>query len=163
MYSTHIIPQVDSALRKNHKAYFRGFFLLRTPLLISGQPAQTGPNEQGWMTLTCPTAEVAVTFGDFYTEISASVKKYSGLHISNYWCDDVPVFQLSIGSVESLKKLLSSKSQLQKQLISKLSKMLKKTPVQLQSDIFLVLPSASDGDGQIVHVTLDNAEECMVR
>jgi len=88
----------------------------------------------------------------------------SGLHISNYWCDDVPVFQLNVSSADNLKKLLCSKSQLQKQLTSNLSRMFKKrSQVQLQSDVFLVLPSASDSDGQIVHVTLDNAAECMAR
>ena len=153
---------MDPALRKNHKAYFRGFFLLRTSVLINGQPAQIAANEQGWMTLRCPTTDAAVTFSDFYTETSAAVKKYSGLHTSNYWCDDAPVFQLNVSSTDSLKKLLSSKSQLQKQLTSNLSRMFKKeSQVQLQSDIFLVLPSASDSNGQIVYVTVDNAVECM--
>ena len=160
----YIILQVDPTLRKNNKAYFRGFFLLRTPLLINGQPAQTGPNEQGWMTLRCPTTNAAVTFDDLYTEVSTAVKKYSGLHISNYWCDDVPIFQLNVNSANDLKKLLRSKCQFQKELTSKLSQMFKREPqVQLQSDIFLVLPSASGSDGQIVHVTLDNAAECMAR
>ena len=151
-------------MRKNHKAYFRGFFLLRTPLFINGQPAQTGPNEEGWLTLRCPTTKVEVTFNNFYTDVSAGVEQCSGLHISNYWCDDVPVFQLNVSSADDLKKLLHSKSQLQKQLATKLSQMFKREPqVQLQSDIFLVLPSASGSDGQIVHVTLDNAAECMTR
>jgi len=149
---------------KNHKAYFRGFFLLRTSVIINGQPAQIGPNEQGWLTLRCPTTNAAVTFDDLYTETSAAVKKYSGLHTSNYWCDDAPVFQLSVSSTDSLKKLLRSKSQLHKQLTSNISRKFKKEPqVQLQSDVFFVLPSASDSDGQIVHVTLDNAAECMGR
>ena len=137
---------------------------MRTPLLINGQPVQTGPNEEGWMALRCPTTKVEATFSDLYTEVSATVEKCSGLHISNYWCDDVPVFQLNVSSADDLKKLLHSKSQLQKQLISKLSKMFKKeAQVQLQSDIFLVLLSASNNDGQIVHVTLDNAVECVAR
>ena len=156
------LPQVDPALRKNHKAYFRGFFLLRTSVIIDEQPAQISPNEQGWLTLRCPTTNAAVTFDDLYTEMSAAVKKYSGLHTSNYWCDDCPVFQLNVSSTDSLKKLLRSKSQLQKQLTSNLSRMLKKkSQVQLQSDVFFVLPNASDSDRQIVHVTLDNAAECM--
>ena len=135
------------------------------PLLINGQPAEVGPNKQGWLTLRCPTTNAEVTFDELYTKVSAIVENHSGVHISNYWCDDVPIFQLNIISANDLKKLLRSKSQLQKQLqlTSKLSHMFKKTQVQLQSDIFLVLPSASDGDGQIVHVTLDNAEECMAR
>ena len=158
--------QVDPALRKKHKAYFRGFFILRTALLINGQPAEVGPNEQGWLTLRCPNPNAEVTFDDLYTKVSATVEKCSGLHISNYWCDDVPVFQLNVSSADDLKKLLHSKSQLQKQfqLASKFSQMFKREPqVQLQSDVFLVLPSASGSDGQIVHVTLDNAVECMAQ
>ena len=152
------------ALRKNHKAYFRGFFLLRTTVVVNGQPAQIGPNEQGWLTLRCPTTNAAVTFNDLYAEVSAAVEKCSGIEITLYWCDNVPVFQLNVNSADDLKKLLRSKSQLQKQLTTKLSQMFKKeAQVQLQSDIFLVLPSASGSDGQIVHVTLDNAAECMAR
>ena len=146
------------ALSKNHKAYFRGFFLLRTPLLISGHPAEIGPNDQGWLTLRCPTTSVAITFNDMCTEVSAAIEKCSGLHISNYWCDDVPIFQLDVTSADSLKTILHSRSQLQKQLTTKLLQMFSKDSL-VQLDIFLVLPSASDKDGEIVQVTLDNAEE----
>lgn len=156
--------QVVPALSKNHKTYFRGFFLLRTPLHISGHPAEIGPNDQGWLTLRCPTTSMAVTFNDLCTEVSVAVNKCSGLHISNYWCDDVPIFQLDITSTDSLKKILHSENQLQKQLTTSLSQMFNKdTQVQLGLEIFLVLPSASDRDGEIVQVTLDNAEECMAQ
>ena len=105
---------------------------------------------------------MAVTFNDLCTEVSAAIEKCSGLHISNYWCDDVPIFQLDVTSADSLKKILHSKNQLQKQLTTKLLQMLNKD-TQVQLDIFLVLPSASDKDGEIVQVTLDNAEECMTQ
>ena len=153
---------MDPALRKNHKAYFRGFFLLRTSVIINGQPAQIGPNEQGWLTLRCPTTNAAVTFDDLYTKVSTTMQNYNGIQITNYWCDAVPLFQLNVGSSDSLRKLLKPKSKLQKELTEQISQLFKKAgQVQLQPQVFLVLPSASGGSGKIVHVTADNAAQSM--
>ena len=160
----YLIPfQVDPAVRKNYKAYFRGFFLLRTSVLINGKPAQIGPNEQGWLTLRCPTTNAAVTYDDLYTKVSATVQKYCGIDILNYWCDDAPLFQLNVSSSDHLQKLLKSKTKLQKELTEKISQLFKKkAQVHLQPQVFLVLPSASGGSGKMVHVTADNAEQSMV-
>ena len=153
---------MDPALRKNYKAYFRGFFLLRTTVIINGQPAQIGPNEQGWLTLRCPTTNAAITFDDLYTKVSAVMQKFNGIQITNFWCDAVPIFQLNISSTDSLKKLLKSKSKLQKELTEQMSQLFKEeAQVQLQPEVFLILPSASGGNGKIVHVTADNAAQSM--
>ena len=146
---------------KNHKAYFRGFFLLRTSVLINGQPAQIGPNEQGWLTLRCPTTNAAVTFDDLYTKVSAAMRKYNDVDITNYWCDNTPLFQLNVSSTDSLQKLLKSRNKLQKDLTEKISQMFRKSQVHLQPQVFLVLPSASGGNGKIVHVTAENAAQSM--
>ena len=148
---------------KNHKAYFRGFFLLRTSVIINGQPAQIGPNEQGWLTLRCPTTNAAVTFDDLYTKVSAAMQKYNGVDITNYWCDNTPLFQLNVSSTDSLQKLLKSRNKLQKDLTEKISQLFRKSQVQLQPQVFLVLPSASGGNGMIVHVTADNAAQSMAQ
>ena len=153
---------MDSALRKNYNAYFSGFFLLRTSVIINGQPADIGPNEQGWLTLRCHTTSAAVTFDDLYTKVSAAMQKFSGIQITNFWCDAVPLFQLNVNSTVSLKKLLKSKGKLQRELIEQISQLFKEeTQVQLQPEVFLVLPSASAGNGKIVHVTADNAAQSM--
>lgn len=117
---------MDPALRKNHGAFFRGFFLLRTPVIINGQPAQVVSNKQGWLTLGCPTTNDAVTFDVLYTKVSAAVQKYIGIHICNYWCNDSPLFQLNVSSTDSLQKLLRSKSNVQKELTEQISKLFKK-------------------------------------
>ena len=149
--------------RKYYKTYFRGFFLLRTTVIISGQPAQIRSNEQGWLTLRCPTTNANITFGDLYTKVSAALQEYRGIHISNYWCDETPLFQLNVSSLNSLKTLLKSESKLQKQLTAQISQLFKETEVQLQSQLFLVVPSASSSDEKIFHVTVDNAAESMAR
>ena len=90
------------------------------------------------------------------------MQKYNGIHISNYWGDDVPLFQLNVSSADSLQKLLKSKSNLQKDLTQQISQLFKKrTQIQLQPQVFLILPSASGGKGKIVHVTADNAAQSM--
>ena len=153
---------MDTALRKTYTAYFRGFFLLRTSVIINGQPAQIGPNEQGWLTLRCPTTNAAVTFDDLYTKVSAATQKYNGIQITNFWCDAVALFQLNVSSTDSLKKLLKSKNKLQKELTEQMSQLFKEeTQVQLQPEVFLILPSASGGNGKIVQVTADNAAQSM--
>ena len=152
---------MDPAHRKNHKAYFSGFFLLRTSVIISGLPAEIALNEQGWLTLRCPTTKVSVTFHDLYSKVTAAMQKYNGIDICNYWCDDVPLFQLSVSSTDSLQKLLSSKNKFEKELAAQLSKSFKKTQVEVQPQVFLVLPSASGGSGKIVHVTADDAAQSM--
>ena len=158
-----IAIQVEHALRKNHKAYFRGFFLLRTSMIINGQPAQIVPNKQGWLTLRCSKTNAAVTFDDFYTNITEVLKKYRGIEVSNYWCNDVPLFQLNISSTDSLQKLLNSKSRLQKELTAQISQLFEEgSHVQLQPQVFLILPGASYSEGKIVHVTPDNAVQSMM-
>ena len=153
---------MDPALRKNHKAYFRGFFLLRTSVIINAQPAQIGPNEQGWLTLRCPTTNAAVTFDDLYTKVSGAMEKFNGIQITNFWCDAIPLFQLNVSSIDSLKKLLKSQSKLQKELTEQLSQLFKEeAQVHLQPEVFLILPSASAGSGKIVRVTTDNAAQSM--
>ena len=148
-------------MRKNHRAYFRGFFVLRVSVIINGQPAQIGPNEQGWLTLRCSTTNASITFNDLYTKITAVMQKYGGIHISNYWCDSTPLFQLNVSSTDSLQKLLKSKSKLQKELTAQMSQLFKKNQVQLQPQVFLILPSGSSSDGKVVNVTIDNAAQSM--
>ena len=141
--------------------YFRGFFLLRLSVIINGQPAEIAPNEQGWLTLRCPTTLASVTFNDLYTKVTGAIEKYNGIHISNYWCDDTPLFQFNVSSTDSLQKLLMSKSKLQKELTAQISRLFKKNQVHLQPQVFLVLPSASGGSGKMVQVTADNAAQSM--
>ena len=130
--------------------------------MINGQPAQIGPNEQGWLTLRCPTTNASITFDDLYTTISRTMQKYNGIQITNYWCDAVPLFQLNVSSTDSLRKLLKTKTKLQKELTEQISQLFKKdAQVHLQPQMFLILPSASGGSGKIVHVTADNAAQSM--
>lgn len=153
---------MDPALRKSHKAYFRGFFLLHLSVIINGQPSQVGPNEQGWLTLRCPGTNTEVTFNDLYTCASTAIKNFGGIDISNYWCDDVPLFQLNISSADSLQKLVSTRCKLQGELTAQISQMFKtETQVQVQPKVFLILPSTFDTKGQIIHVLPDNAIQCI--
>lgn len=154
--------QMDPALRKNHKAYFKGFFLLHLSVIINGQPALVYQNEQGWLALRCPSTNAAVTFSDLYTNVSTTIQEYSGIKISNYWCDHAPLFQLNISSSESLQKLVSTKCKLQRELAVQISQMFKtETLVQVQPQVFLILPGAFNTKGQIIRVLPNNAVQCM--
>lgn len=153
-----ITSQVDDALKKNHKTYFRGFFLLRVLVIIDGQPAQI---EQGWLTFRSSTTKVAVTFYDLCAKVSAAMQKYS-IQITNYFCDDAPLFQLNVSSASHLQKLLDSMSKLQEELTTQISLLFKKkTQVHLLPQVYLILPSASNSNGKIIHVTADNAVQSM--
>ena len=91
------------------------------------------------------------------------MQKYNDVDITNYWCDNTPLFQLNVSSTDSLQKLLKSRNKLQKDLTEKISQLFRKSQVQLQPQVFLVLPSASGGSGMIVHVTADNAAQSMAQ
>ena len=150
-------------MRKSHKAYFSGFFLLQTSVIINGQPAQIVPNKQGWLTLRCSSTNAAVTFDEVYTKVTEVLHMFSGIEVSNYWCNDVPLFQLNVSSTDSLQKLLKSNSKLQKELTAQISQLFEKgSHVQLQPKVFLILPGVSSCNGKIIHVTPENAVQSMM-
>lgn len=98
-----------------HTGYYLNFFLLKTPLIMNGQPAQI-TTEDGYLTLSCRNPSVCITFDSLITEVDAVVKKYGLEGVSNYWFEEVPLFELQLSSPDGLRKFLRLQEKVQNNL-----------------------------------------------
>lgn len=157
-----------------YKTYHKNFFILRTDVVVNGQQAQVDVDENGWLTLNCRNPKVGVTFDALVTEVNDVLHQH-GLHgISNYWCEDVPLFELKGTSPNELQKLLSLEGEIQKELALKIN-MKMKTALQhsamsgsppslhvlVQPQLYLLIPDYTHMDGKLIPITKTNISECM--
>lgn len=157
-----------------YKTYHKNFFILRTDIIINGQQAQVDVDENGWLTLNCRNPKVGVTFDTLVTDVNEILHQH-GLHgISNYWCEDVPLFELKGTSQNELQKLLSLEGEIQKELALKINMKMKTflqhsatsgSPpglhVLVQPQLYLLIPDYTHMDGKLIQITKTNISECM--
>ena len=158
-----------------HTSYYKNFFLLRTEIVINGQQAQVGTDEKGWLTLNSRDPKVGVTFDSLVTDMNETLQCH-GLHgVSNYWCEEVPLFELKGTSPDELEKLLSLQGEICEQLALKMntnmsalvkaSRSVTAAPpslsVLVQPQLYLILPDYPHMDGKPIHITKANFVECM--
>lgn len=158
-----------------YKTYHKNFFLLRTDIVINGQRAQVDVDEKGWLTLNCRNPKVGVTFDSLVTDVNEVLQQH-GLHsISNYWCEDAPLFELKGTSRNELEKLLSLEGEIQKELALKINMRMKtllqqssattsSSPslhVLVQPQLYLLIPDYTHMDGKLIQITETNITECM--
>lgn len=99
---------------------YNKFFLLRLEIFINGQPAQVEADRKGWLTLYCRNPKVGVTFESLLAFVNNVLQQY-GLHgVSNYWCEEVPLFELKISSHDDLTKLFDLEKKIQEDIASKI-------------------------------------------
>lgn len=157
-----------------YKTYHKNFFILQTEIVVNGQQAQVDVDENGWLTLNCRNPKVGVTFDTLVTDVNEILRQH-GLHgISNYWCEDVPLFELKGTSQNELQKLLSLEGEIQKELALKIN-MKMKTSLQhsatsgsppslhvlVQPQLYLLIPDYTHMDGKLIPITKTNISECM--
>ena len=122
--SSHASPAMavdTSQLRSSpYTTFHQSFYLLRVPLTIGGQLAQIISNNEH-LTIGCRYPAVSITFDSLTTEVDTTVKKYSVKGVSNYWCEDVPLFELKVLSQDNLERLLWSEKRIQKELASRVA------------------------------------------
>ena len=157
-----------------HKTYYKNFFLLRTEIVVNGQPAQVDINEEGWLTLNCRNPKVGVTFDSLVTDVNEVLQQH-GLHgVSNYWCEEVPLFELKGTSQEELEKLLGLEGEIQEQLALKIytrmKDLLQHSPatdsspdlhILVHPQLYLLIPDYTHMDGRPIHINKSNFSECM--
>lgn len=105
-----------------HTTLYKNIFLLRVPVTINGQPVEIGCDEKGWLTLNCRYPEAEVTFDSLITDVNEVLQSRGMECISNYWCEEVPLFELKIYSQSELNKLLDLEKEIQEELASKIAK-----------------------------------------
>ena len=155
-----------------HTAYYENFFLLRTEIVVNDQQAQVEINEEGWLTLNCRNPKVGVTFDSLVTDVNEVLQQH-GLHgVSNYWCEEVPLFELKGTSPEELEKLLGLEGEIQGQLALKIYKRMKdvhstatdSSPdlhILVYPQLYLLIPDYAHMDGRPIHINKGNFSECM--
>ena len=150
-----------------YTTFYQSFYLLRVPLTISGQPAQITIANDGYLTIGCRYPAVSITFDSLTTEVETIVKKYGLKGVSNYWCEDVALFELRLSSQDNLKKFLQSEEKVQKELESRLTAMLvhqQRSPdpvaVYAHTEVYMLTPRPESNDAHIVRVSSENLATC---
>ena len=161
-------PSDPSQLRSSpHTAYHLNIFLLRIPLTINDQPAQIS-SEGGHLTIGSRYPPVSITFDSLTTEVETIVQNYGLKGVSNYWCEDVPLFELKVPSHDNLKRLLRSEERVQKELESRITAMLARqqqqspepVAVYADSEVYMLTPLPESKDASITRVTSENLAKC---
>ena len=149
-----------------HTAYNLSFFLLRSPLMMNGQPAQI-TSDDGYLTLSCRYPPVSITFDSLITKVDAVVKKYGLEGVSNYWCEEAPLFQLKLSSQHGLRKFLRFQNQVQDELASRITTTLAQRHqsadpivVLAHTEVYMLTPRPERKDAEVVLVTCENLDTC---
>lgn len=142
------------------------FFLLRLEIFINGQPVQVEADRKGWLTLYCRNPKVGVTFESLLAFVNNILQQH-GLHgVSNYWCEEVPLFELKISSHDDLKRLFDLKKKIQEDIASEIkghmaqskAESLTSLDVSVHQSIYLL--TSSDAHCP-VQVTQENISICL--
>lgn len=160
-----------------HYNYYKNFFLLRTEILVNGEQTQLDTDERGWLTINSQNMKIGVTFDSLVTDMNDALHQY-GLHgVSNYWCEEVPLFELNGFSPTELERFLNMQSDICDKLALKISIRMKdilqelttKTAgvfspalnVEVKPELYLIIPDYEEMDGRPVRLTEANFTECM--
>ena len=143
-----------------HTAYHLSFFLLRVPLSIGGQAAQITVSGGGHLAISCRYPPVSITFDSLTTEVDTIVKKCGVKGVSNYWCEDVPLFELKLSSQDGFKRFLRSQERVQNELASRIAAMLAQqhkssgpVVVTAHTEVYMLTPRPERKDARIVRVS----------
>ena len=130
------------------------------PLHIGGQPAQIAISNDGHLTIGCRYPPVSITFDSLTTEVDTIVKKYGVVGVSNYWCEDVALFELKPSSQNNLKKFLHSAERVQNELASRVAAMLAEkqrssqpVTVYAHTEVYMLTPRPETKDAHVIRVS----------
>ena len=157
-----------SQLRSSpHTGYYLTFFVLKTRFIMNGQPAQIS-SDDGHLTLSCRNPPISITFDSLIGEVDAVVKTYGLEGVSNYWCEEVPLFELKLSSRRSIKKFLRLQDQLNNELASRISAKLTQKQqsvgpivVYARSEVHMLTPRPETKDAKVLVVTSENIDTCV--
>ena len=161
------LGQLSQQLRP-HTTFYNNCFLWRTKIIVNGQDAQVGVNENGWLTLNCRHPHVGITFDSLIRRVDEILHSH-GIHgVSQYWCEDMPLFQLKVTGPSDLRKLFSLEKKLQKDLAVMMNKEMKgllqtsnpdaspRLLVQVASEIYLLTPNNVEKNGKLMKINKKN-------
>ena len=98
-------------------------------IAVNGQSAQVGVSEDGWLTLNCRQPQVGMTFDSLIWHVDGILHSHGVHGVSQYWCEENPLFQLKMSRPDDLRKLFRLEKEIQKELALVINREMK---VQLQ-------------------------------
>ncbi len=156
-----------------YSTYYSSFFLLRTSVTIYEQQAVIDYTS-GELSLSCRNPSLSVPFPSISAKLEDTLKKYGVSHVGSFFCEDVPLYQVSFPSEYNLRQFLRVRSTVQSELASLFSEAFSEVqaaasptvssqpvPTAVQTHLFLVSPDALKKDAQIDNVTLENCSTSM--
>ena len=157
-----------------HTAFYSNFFLLRTEVVINGQCAVIGTDEKGWLTLNSRYPQVGVTFDSLVTDVNEVLQRHGMEAVTNYWCEEMPLFELKVSSRDSLKKFLRLEGKIKEELASKIaSRMMAQLQspdrsilspslhVLVQPRVYLLIPDYTTKNGKTIQIKKENVTASM--
>lgn len=154
--------------------FYSNLFLLRTEVVINGQCAVIGADEKGWLTLNSRYPQVGVTFDSLVTDVNDVLQRHGMEAVTNYWCEEMPLFELKVSSQDSLKRFLRLEEKIKEELASKIAS---RMTAQLQSPdssilspslhvlvqprVYLLVPDYTTSNGKTIPIKKENITASM--
>ena len=154
-----------------HAALYGSFFLLRTEVVINGQQALIVPDGEGWLTLNCRYPEVGVSFDSLVTDVNEIMYRHGMKAVIECLYGEVPLFKIKVTSKKDLEKLVSLERKIKRDLASRIAAHMtaeldhsaspSSLHVQVEPQVYLLIPDYVTKDVKIIRVTKDNVPLCM--
>ena len=166
----------EKSKHRRHTTLYNNFFLLRTKVVINGQQAVVQSDREGRLTLNCRYPEVGVTFDSLVTDVNEILESHGMEAVTEPWCEEVPLFKIKVFSNDDLMKLISLERKIKRHLISRIDARMTvelqswapdncapppSLHVQVEPQVFLLIPNYPTNDGKIIQVTKNNVPSCM--
>ena len=157
-----------------HTTYYNSSFLLRTEISVNDQRTQVDINDKGWLTLNCRHPKAAVTFDSLIRQVDSTLQQHLIHGVSQYWCEEMPLFQLKVTGPDDLRKLFSLEEQIQEDLALKFNDSIKmhikssnsrvscpRLGVQVHMEVYFLIPDNVNKDGKLIRVHKNNLLKCV--
>lgn len=135
--------------------------------MISGQLTHI-TSDDGHLTIGCRYPPLSITFDSLITEVDTVMKKYGLEGVSNYWCEETPLFEIKFSSQHGLRKFLRSQEQVQTELASRITAALAQRHrsadpivVLAHTEVHMLTPRPERKDAEVLVVTSENLDTCV--
>ena len=164
-----------------HTTYYNSFFVLRTEVILNGQPAEIGCSDDSELTLCCryfplpgtySTTKPSVSFPSISAKVEEILKNHGVCEFKGFFCEDSPLYQVAFSSEYGLKNFLRKKKRVEREMAALISDKLHPpqqagaaatlVPTRVNATLFLMTPDpATKNCAQPREVTLENHSSCM--
>ena len=140
-------------------------------MVINGQQALIVSDGEGWLALNCRYPEVGVSFDSLVTDVNEIMYRHGMKAVIEYLHGEVPLFKIKVTSKKDLEKLVSLERKIKRDLASRIAACmtaeldhgasLSSLHVQVEPQVYLLIPDYVIKGVKIIRVTKDNIPLCM--